>query len=351
MKTKQRMRLEIKELSAEGAFEGLLSPYGNVDLGGDIVEKGAYTKNLSDHGNTRPLLWQHKSDSPIGSLMLEDRPEGLWCKGQLLMDLPDAKKAYLLIKAKIVKGLSIGFESVKDSVENGVRHLKEIRLWEGSIVTFAMNEMAQILQVKAHEHKAGDPEDMCQALCRICSSTCESAIYYCYDAGGDMANMEHISMLADCIYCCDFCCSAMNRESASEAEICALCEVVCRRAATACASMAGDAVMMACADACTACADCCAVMAKEPPDPMEEMAHGAHEHKEGRRFSSASMDTMKSAHAHVKSAGDILTTLLDAEAGDAATSEKAVVPKTEPVDHSALSNKIDEMRGLLAWNH
>src|SRR6185503_21128582 len=108
MKTKLRMRLEIKEISAEGSFEGLLSPYGNVDGGGDVVERGAYVKTLKDQGPTRPMLWQHKTDMPIGELTLEDRSEGLWCKGQLLMALPEAQKAYLLIKARIVKGLSIG---------------------------------------------------------------------------------------------------------------------------------------------------------------------------------------------------------------------------------------------------
>lgn len=347
MKTKQRMRLEIKEISAQGSFEGLLSPYGNIDGGGDVVEKGAYNKTLSDHGNTRPMLWQHKSDVPIGSLTLEDRPDGLWCRGQLLMALPDAQKAYLLIKERIVKGLSIGFESIKDSIEAGVRHLKEIKLYEGSVVTFAMNDMAQIFSVKAREHKAGDPEDMCEALCRICSNTCESGLYYCYDAGGDMAKSEHLSSMADCISCCDFCSSAMYRESASMADICALCEAVCRRCATACASFGDDAVMMACAEACQSCADACAAMAVMPNDGMEAMAHGELEIKTGRRLSSATKDTMKSAHAHVMSAGDILTALMDAEAGDtSATTSKAAAPKTEPENHSALFSILNDLKGV-----
>jgi hypothetical protein len=94
------------------------------------------------------MLWQHNPDSPIGTLTLLDTPTALKVKGQLLMDLPDAKKAYILIKAKVIKGLSIGYDTIKDSVENGVRLLKEVRLWEGSIVTFPMNEMAMITSVK-----------------------------------------------------------------------------------------------------------------------------------------------------------------------------------------------------------
>jgi Escherichia/Staphylococcus phage prohead protease len=164
MKIKQRVRLEIKEISAEGSFEGMLSPYENVDGGGDVVLPGAYTKTLKDQGPTRPLLWQHKTDQPIGSLTLEDRPEGLWCKGQLLMALADAQKAYLLIKSGIVKGLSIGFESIKDSIDAGVRQLKEIKLYEGSIVTFPMNEMALITAVKG---RTGTKDDFNEELSDI----------------------------------------------------------------------------------------------------------------------------------------------------------------------------------------
>lgn len=160
IESKRRMRMEIKEITAEGTFEGILSPYGNVDEGGDVVERGAYAKTLKERGNKVPLLWQHKSDVPVGELSLDDRQDGLWAKGKLLMELPEAQKAYLLIKSKIVRGLSIGFETIKDSVEGGIRHLKEIKLFEGSIVTFPMNEMALITSVKSKESKGDFNEEL-----------------------------------------------------------------------------------------------------------------------------------------------------------------------------------------------
>lgn len=156
MAVKSRMRMEIKEISSQGTFEGILSPYGNVDDGQDVVEKGAYSRTLQDHGNKIPLLWQHRPDVPIGELTLDDRPDGLWCKGKLLMELQAAKDAYACIKERIIKGLSIGFESIKDSIEGGVRHLKEIRLYEGSIVTFPMNEFALVTSVKGLTGQKGD---------------------------------------------------------------------------------------------------------------------------------------------------------------------------------------------------
>lgn len=154
---------EFKQIAETGSFEGLLSPYGNVDAGGDIVEPGSYTKTLKEQGNTRPLLWQHKPDQPVGLITLEDRPDGLWCKGQILMEIPTGQTAYAVIKAGIVKGLSIGFESVKESVKAGVRHLTEIKLYEGSIVTFPMNFSALISSVKtAKENKDDFNEELAE---------------------------------------------------------------------------------------------------------------------------------------------------------------------------------------------
>jgi len=159
MNRKARLSLEIKEISKEGTFEGWLSTYGNVDRTKDIVEPGSYTKTLKEQGATRPLLWQHKSDTPIGEVSLEDRGQGLWCKGSLLLSVPQAKIAYDCIKAGIVKGLSIGFESIKDSIKDGVRHLNEIKLYEASVVTFPANDLALIVSAKAAQSDSGDEDE------------------------------------------------------------------------------------------------------------------------------------------------------------------------------------------------
>lgn len=144
-----RIRMEIKEVSEQGTFEGWLSTYGNVDEWGDMVMPGAFTKTLLDRGNSVPMLWQHQSAFPIGTLTLTDKKEGLWCEGKLEMGLQKAQEAYICLKANIVKGLSIGFRTVQDSIEKGVRQLKEIKLYEGSVVTFPMNELAQVTSVKS----------------------------------------------------------------------------------------------------------------------------------------------------------------------------------------------------------
>lgn len=326
MKTKQRMRLEIKEISAEGSFEGLLSPYGNVDGGGDIVERGAYTKTLQDHGATRPMLWQHKSDVPVGELTLEDRPDGLWCKGQLLMSLPEAQKAYLLVKARIVKGLSIGFEAIKDSVVNGVRHLNEIRLYEGSVVTFPMNEMALITSVKG-KGKRENKDDFNEELNEI----------QLQDAGYQMRSALS-SALSSLFW------SGLKKD-----------EIV----------TASETIIQQFSDAYMAYVPAYVDLMAEYYGDLETWAKRHLETKSGRTISAATKKTLTDVHEHVtkaqehtKSATDLLSALISPEADcdpdgedtncDTDTSDgKAATHKTEPVDHSAAQTLIEEIRSLI----
>lgn len=315
MKIKQRLRLEIKEIAADGSFEGMLSPYGNLDSYGDVVKPGAYTKTLQERGNKVPMLWQHKTDLPIGELTLEDRPDGLWCKGQLLMADTVAQRAYLFIKAKIVKGLSIGFESIKDSIENGVRQLSEIKLYEGSIVTFPANESALIASVKGRGEMKGDFNE---ELTQIQLS----------DAGYQMRCALSYALS-----------SAIWAELTREEKI-ALTEAIIQQFAEA-----YMAFIPAYLDALT-----------EMYGQMETWNQKRFETKAGRKISAATKETVQSAADHAKSANDILLALLDDEA-DAdsetdygATSKSRAARETkssEPVpDHSA-AKILDDLRSLI----
>lgn len=149
----KNFRVEIKAVEEDGTFEGMLSVYGNVDLGGDVVKRGAFTKTIRESGGEVPLLWQHDHKSPIGLLTLSDSEDALVVKGKILREVAKGNEAYLLLKENIIRGLSIGFEAIKKSVKDGVRYLEEIKLYEGSIVTFPMNPLAVVTAVKAADGK------------------------------------------------------------------------------------------------------------------------------------------------------------------------------------------------------
>lgn len=152
--------------AATGTIEGYGSVFGLMDRGGDIVLPGAFKASLAEWKRKKalpPMLWQHDPYSPIGvwTDIAEDE-KGLKVKGQLIMDVPQAAAARALIAAGAVKGLSIGYRTIKDEIDRvtGARSLKQVDLWEISPVTFAMLPEAQITGVKQDL----DPRELERAL-------------------------------------------------------------------------------------------------------------------------------------------------------------------------------------------
>jgi uncharacterized protein len=145
---RSQFNLKVKSVAPDGTFVGIGAVYNNVDLGGDKILPGAFARTIAAT-KTFPLLWQHDPGSPIGTVKVSDSPQGLQVAGQLLLSDPTAKKAYEFLKAGVIRGLSIGFETIQDSLEDGVRLLKELRLWELSVVTFPMNQEAMVTAVKS----------------------------------------------------------------------------------------------------------------------------------------------------------------------------------------------------------
>jgi uncharacterized protein len=68
-----------------------------------------------------------------------------------VLDVPQAKAAYALLKARALKGLSIGYELLRSTVKSGARHLEQIKLFEISLTALPMNELATISNVKQLE--------------------------------------------------------------------------------------------------------------------------------------------------------------------------------------------------------
>ena len=148
---KRNFKFQIKEMTDSGTFTGLASVYGNVDQGGDVIDPGAFTRTLAAKGGEVPVLYQHNTREPIGLGKLTDSKQGLLIEGQLVLDVPTAKTAYALMKKGILRGLSIGYDIVSDAVVGGVRHLKELKLYEVSVCTFPMNELATVTAVKSED--------------------------------------------------------------------------------------------------------------------------------------------------------------------------------------------------------
>jgi uncharacterized protein len=153
-KKTKHLSLSIKAVGEDGTIEGYGSVFGNVDSYGDIVERGAFTKTLGERGNKVKLLWQHDPRQPIGVWTnLSEDNIGLKVTGRLLINsnVPKADEAYSLLKAGALDGLSIGYSPVQQNYDakTGINTVKEVKLYETSLVTFPANESASVTSVRS----------------------------------------------------------------------------------------------------------------------------------------------------------------------------------------------------------
>lgn len=136
-------------------IEGYAAVFGNKDLGGDVIHPGAFTKTLAERGGKVRLLWQHNPGEPLGKLLeVREDPAGLFIKA-VISDTMRGRDALALLRDGAIGGMSIGYDAIpggtdfsKDADGNSVRNLREIKLWECSLVTFPMNEQAGVTALK-----------------------------------------------------------------------------------------------------------------------------------------------------------------------------------------------------------
>jgi len=144
--------LEIKGLDEDQRMITGMASTPEVDRVGDIVDPmGAkFAPEIS-------LLWQHKHDSPVGIAEL-GRPtkKGIPFKAIIakieeegeLKNLVD--RAWQSVKAKLVRGVSIGFRPIKyDIMSEGGLKFTETEIYELSLVTVPANASATIQTIKA----------------------------------------------------------------------------------------------------------------------------------------------------------------------------------------------------------
>ena len=148
METKDFM-FDIKSVEDNGIVEGYAAVFGNKDLGDDIIDPGAFKKTINERKNV-PLLWYHQPPEVLGLVFeMEEDNKGLKSRSQINLDTQLGREKFSLIRQGAIKGMSIGFETIKETWDGTVRRIKEIKLWEISLVTFPMNPLAQVTNIKA----------------------------------------------------------------------------------------------------------------------------------------------------------------------------------------------------------
>lgn len=188
---------EIKALGDTGTFSGHAAVFGNVDLGGDVIERGAFKQFAKTADGNVIILNQHDSRQPIGKAAVKEDDEGLYFEGQLLLSTAKAREVYEQMKFGIANGMSIGYDVLDGGAEilkSGVRKLKSLKLWEISVVTWGMNPLAgvasvknvdQITNIREFEDFLRDVGGFSQAKAKLLASGGWKALPAQRDAGGD----------------------------------------------------------------------------------------------------------------------------------------------------------------------
>lgn len=176
------MALETKTLRAEikaadddgsplGMFTAYVSIFGNVDMGGDRIIKGAFAASLAEwaaSGDPLPVIWSHEWHEPeshIGYVVkAEERDEGLFIEAQLdVTDNPRAAYVARLLKKRRVREFSFGYFAkawsyVEDPEHGLVREIIEIEVFEVGPTLLGMNPDTRLVEAAsalARDLKAG----------------------------------------------------------------------------------------------------------------------------------------------------------------------------------------------------
>ena len=131
-------------------ISGYASTY-EEDLGGDIIMPGAFTKTLAENGNRVKTMWQHMKS--IGKLVHhEERSNGIFVVNKLSKTRL-ADEAIELVKDEVIDRMSIGYSVPRGksdySESYNTRKIRELKLYEVSLVDFPMNEGAVITGIKS----------------------------------------------------------------------------------------------------------------------------------------------------------------------------------------------------------
>jgi len=149
------VKMDYDEDKQIGTIKGYASTYGNVDLGGDTVAKGAYKQTLYHKGGKVKLFLDHswKVSDMVGLAYLEDKEDGLYMEAEMPLKATDVRNTFeklmFLQDRGEQMGLSIGYDAIKaDYGADGTRVLKEIALHEVSVTPFPMDTEANILDAR-----------------------------------------------------------------------------------------------------------------------------------------------------------------------------------------------------------
>ena len=178
---KQFKYFETKDLNWDGesrTISGYCAIFGNIDKVGDVLVQGCFSKSIQDRGPESTandkivLLWQHDRKEPIGKItVLKEDSRGLYFEA-VIDDVQRGNQALKQLESGTLNQFSIGYSYVWDNCEFDCDHdvliVKEVILYEISVVTIGCNAETEYLGLKStenpNEELRKDLESVCKGL-------------------------------------------------------------------------------------------------------------------------------------------------------------------------------------------
>jgi HK97 family phage prohead protease len=128
----------------------------------EYVKRGAFTKTINDGADVR-LLIDHEgvplARSTSGTLTLREDDRGLLVESDLDPTNPDAARLISALRRGDISQMSFAFRTIKDSwnTDRSVRELREVQLFDVSVVTFPAYE-STVAELRAKQEVTTIPE-------------------------------------------------------------------------------------------------------------------------------------------------------------------------------------------------
>lgn len=144
------------------------------DSYGDVVARGAFAKTLADwqaSGNPIPLLFGHRTDDPrmnLGAVIeAEEDERGLKIRARFDEENEIAQYTRKLVKEGRLTKLSFAYDTLDAApvvLADGTRanELRELKLYEVSLVPIPANDLTEVIEAKDGEHAASIVEALAE---------------------------------------------------------------------------------------------------------------------------------------------------------------------------------------------
>jgi uncharacterized protein len=148
----------VKDVDTQSRIvTGYFAKFGNIDSDNDIIRSGAAKKSIQENGPKalKPRikhLWQHDPTQPLSTpQVLKEDEYGIYFESKIAPTTL-GNDVLTLYQEGVINEHSIGF-NVIDAFNNddNVRVITEIRLWEGSSVTWGANSDTPFVGFKSME--------------------------------------------------------------------------------------------------------------------------------------------------------------------------------------------------------